>query len=228
MPGSPPRKINLNKEVMLPVATESLWRVTAVDNDRSTYPPALWLVAAHGGAGCTMLSEMLAFCGDAGQVWPIHDEYRFCVVVAKSTMRGLERAHQVVLQGLHTLDEITIIGVIIIADAVGKLPKALINKLEVIEKLVTVWQIPYLPALRIVEEGTLATWTPGDEIDVSRKARKRPPTESCPISVATIGKELFATVKSAHSGNMSGTSSNVEATEEIPTEIEGEDDNETT
>ena len=89
MPGSPPRKINLNKEVMLPVATESLWQVTAVDNDRSTYPPALWLVAAHGGAGCTMLSEMLAFCGDAGQVWPIHDEYRFCVVVAKSTMRGL-------------------------------------------------------------------------------------------------------------------------------------------
>lgn len=61
MPGSPPRKINLNKEVMLPVATESLWQVTAVDNDRSTYPPALWLVAAHGGAGCTMLSEMLAF-----------------------------------------------------------------------------------------------------------------------------------------------------------------------
>ena len=46
--------------------------------------PLIWLVAAHGGAGATYLAHALAPFGDAGQQWPVHDKYPWCVIVAVS------------------------------------------------------------------------------------------------------------------------------------------------
>lgn len=170
----------------LPVATESL-------ASREETAPAFWCVAAHGGAGATTLSHLWAPAGDAGQRWPAADEYTTCVVVCRSTMSGLDAAHSVILQAERT-DELgcTLLGVVVVADAPGKVSKPLKQKLAVLEELATLWHIDYHPGLREHLPHDLATWEPTPEAVAVKKRRKIPPvTEEVPAQVADIGHAIF-------------------------------------
>lgn len=170
----------------LPVATESL---SAVGDTA----PAFWCVAAHGGAGATTLSHLWAPAGDAGQCWPAADEYTGCVVVCRSTMTGLDAAHSVILQAERDGQlGCTLLGVVVIADAPGKVSKALKQKLTVLEELATLWHLDYHLGVRDHLPHELATWAPTQKSAATKRRRKLPPvTEEVAAQVADIGRDIF-------------------------------------
>ena len=96
------------------------------------------------------------------------------------------------LQGLREIEAITVLGVVVINEIPGKIPLPIVHKLEVLEPLAKLWRVDYIPSLRLTLPGELASWSPGDEIDLSRKGRKIPIVERAPAPVAQIGEEIFA------------------------------------
>ena len=194
---APLRRVNLRTEAMLPVAEEPL--VVAKSGQMA---PAVWLVAAHGGAGATSLSHVWEPMGDAGQQWPAADEHPWCVVVCRSTKTGLEKAHQAVLQAwADRTGGCEVLGVVVVADAPGKLPKSLARKIAVIEEIVEIWHVPYLTELRLAEAEELASWQPGAAAPERRRMtmkRAVPATEKVPAVLAAVAEEVFSSAMAAH------------------------------
>lgn len=173
----------------LPVATSS--RVLEGHAD-----PAVWLVGAHGGAGVSTLAHVLAPAGDAGQVWPYAERSLCCVVVCRSTAMGLEDAHDVLIQARGGLaGDVHVLGLAVVADAPGRTPKALEQKIAVISQITShVWRVPYIEHWRDQMRNTLPVWRPGDEL--VRRRRGRLPPGSVPWMVGEMGQEMFAEFQS--------------------------------
>ena len=183
---------------MLAVAEEPRF-----DEDVDAGPaPAVWLVAAHGGAGVSTLSHVWAPMGDAGNAWPAADEHPWCVVVCRSTKSGLEAAHQAVLQAwADRTGGCEVLGVVVVADAPGKAPKSLVRKIAVIEEIVEVWHVPYLVELRVHEASELASWEPGAAAPERRRMTTKKvaaATDEVPAVLATVAEEVFASAMAAH------------------------------
>ena len=195
--GAPLRRVNLRADAMLPVADDPL-----VPADTGQMAPAVWLVAAHGGAGVTSLSHVWEPMGDAGQQWPAADEHPWCVVVCRSTKTGLEKAHQAVLQAwADRTGGCEVLGVVVVADAPGKLPKSLARKIAVIEEIVEIWHVPYLAELRLNEAEDLASWQPGAAAPERRRMttkRAVPATEEVPAVLAAVAEDVFSSAMAAH------------------------------
>lgn len=208
-----PRAMKLNRDVLLDKADSPIHITSVVEDDQGSFPPAFWCVAAHGGAGCSTLAQLIAPAGDAGHYWPVHDTHRFCVVVSRTTLPSLERAHQVLLQGLREVDDITVLGLVVIKDIPGKIPPVVMNKIEVIKQLTSVWDIDYFPAFRVTQCADLASWSPGDEIDTSRKTRKLPITERVPSRIAVIAQDIFSAARAAFQSISSSTAESNDETE---------------
>lgn len=190
--------INLTDDGLLPVCEKPLWDTPLCEDDPASYPPAFWLVGAHGGAGCSVLAEMLAPAGDAGQQWPAADEYPLCVVVARATVRDLERAHQVVLQALQNkIGAAQLLGLAVVHQVPGKLPKLVRGKLEVLQTVTPVWELDYIPGLQVVGSEPLAAWAPSDEVSEKRREKKKSLTEQVPAGVAQLGSAVFQAARDA-------------------------------
>ena len=187
-PQQPRIKVDARAYQALPWAIESL----APKGERD---PVIWAVAAHGGAGASTLAKVLAPVGDAGQQWPVLDEFPFCVVVCRSTRSGLDAAHLVVLQA-HSghAGSCQVLGVVVIADAPGKTPKSLVRREKLIEDLTTVWRVPYIPGFRECENEELAVWIPSrerGEEKSKRRSKKIDVTEEVPVVLRDLGDIMF-------------------------------------
>lgn len=191
------RQVFLREDSMLPIDAQ----VPGEENGDQP-APAVWLVGAHGGAGVSTLSHIWAPMGDAGQAWPAGVENPYCVLVCRSTKVGLERAHQAALQARagHAGD-IMLLGIAIVADRPGKIPKALNRKIGVIEQHFRIWRIPYLEAIRVADIGELAVWEPGYEMPDRKKRsrRKTPPVTDVPAAeVIAVAENIFDSAVEAH------------------------------
>lgn len=190
-------EVRLRDEARLRVAKKPLYSGKEDPDDSSTWAPAVWLVGAHGGAGVTTLSNMLAPFGDASQQWPSHDTHPWCVVVARENYSGLAAAQQVVLQAATGQSgDCTVLGVITVADGPGKRPKKLTSSLRVIEEISPVWRIGWIPELKVTASNELATWKPGDT--VPKKRRRRSITETVPREVQEIATEILQLAAENH------------------------------
>ncbi|MCQ9334512.1 hypothetical protein NQ042_10590 [Corynebacterium phoceense] len=149
-----------------PLAEERLAQVGERD-------PLIWLIAAHGGAGATFLARSLAPFGDAGQFWPVKDKYPWCVVVARTTRTGLEAAHDLVLQEQSNKSGgCRVLGIILVADAPGKTPKSIEQRISVLEKTVpTIWRVGYFEDWRESTLEDLPQWSPLDEEPEDEKGK---------------------------------------------------------
>ncbi|MCX7541345.1 hypothetical protein OS128_00230 [Corynebacterium sp. P5848] len=187
-----PRITRVRDRYKLPHATKPLFAGESKDDLPATFAPAFWLVAAHGGAGVSTLEKFWQPAADASRMWPQDEDSTACVVVARSTKAGLEAAAQTILNDTGSAE---IIGLVVVADVPGKLPKDLDHKLRMFDEQMPVWRIDYLPKLRLVDEEQLACWRPGDDIDTSRRAKKLGLDEQVPAQVARVGEEIFAAVR---------------------------------
>ena len=93
------------------------------------------------------------------------------------------------------------LGVVVVADAPGKLPKSLARKIAVIEEIVEIWHVPYLTELRLAEAEELASWQPGAAAPERRRMttkRAVPATEKVPAVLAAVAEEVFSSAMAAH------------------------------
>lgn len=187
----PIRTLKVDEQVReaLPVAQQQLWQ----SQQRA---PVAWAVGAHGGAGTSTLAQVFAPVGDAGTQWPAADEHPWCVVVCRSTRTGLDAAQSAVLQA-HSGNAggCEVLGVVIVADAPGKTPKALRNRETVLEELTEVWRVPYVPGFREHATSELAQWVPtageASKPESKRAGQRVSVTERPPAQVAEVGAAVF-------------------------------------
>ena len=118
-------------------------------------PAAIWWLGVHGGAGERVLSRLLPGSRSADHAWPIiNDGSRANVVlVARSNADGLQAAQRAATEWASgSLPTINLLGLVIVADAPGKLPKPLRDLAQVVSGGVpNVWQIPWVEAWRLGE-----------------------------------------------------------------------------
>lgn len=193
-------EVRLRDEQRLPIADKPLHTRTEVADDPATWSPAVWLVAAHGGAGTTTLSHMLAPFGDAGRRWPAADDNPWCVVVARENYSGLEAAQQVLLQAATgQAGECSALGVVTVADGPGKRPKKLASNLRVIEEISPVWRVGWIPDLKVTNPADIASWRPGQATPAKRKRRRRVPIDQdIPDAVKTTAFDILQLAADNH------------------------------
>lgn len=108
-------------------------------------------VATHGGAGATTLATV--FGGhDTGRNWPRpdHGEPASVLLVARTHAAGLDAVS-------HTLDifrrgaappGLDLDAIVLVADAPGRLPRQLTQRIKVISSVIDVYRVPWVPAWR--------------------------------------------------------------------------------
>ena len=113
-----------------------------------------WALGAHGGAGVSTLLRILTGGLDAYRRWPdVQGAVRGVnvVVVARTDQRGLEAATTAVQEwtGGYAPATTTLVGVVLMADAPSRPPKAVRDRIRVLSGAVPhVWEVPWIESFR--------------------------------------------------------------------------------
>ncbi|MDN3024746.1 DUF6668 family protein [Streptomyces sp. S.PB5] len=107
-------------------------------------------VGTHGGAGVSTLS--VVYGGhDCGREWPAPDAPPSVLLVARTHASGLAavlRTLEVFRRG-EAPRGLDLDAVVLVADAPGRLPKPLAQRIKVIESVIDVYRVPWVPAWRL-------------------------------------------------------------------------------
>ena len=133
---------------------------------RAARPTWCWFVGAHGGAGESTLAALLPNAGAGEHRWPIHPDGDVpdVVLVARTSLTGLTAARAALTQwAAGGTPPVRLLGLVLMPDAPGRLPKPLRDLAEVVAGGVrdrAVWHLPW------VEE-----WRTGDQAGPKITAR---------------------------------------------------------
>jgi hypothetical protein len=116
----------------------------------------LWWLGVHGGAGETTLAQLLEGSWETGHAWPQTDasatEPPNVILVARTNARGLRAAQLAAIEWASGSVPVHLHGLVLIADAPGRLPKALKDfALVVAGGVPRVWRLPWVEAWRLGE-----------------------------------------------------------------------------
>ncbi|MET7987937.1 hypothetical protein [Streptomyces sp. NPDC005281] len=132
-------------------------------------------VATHGGAGSSTLTTV--FGGhDAGRDWPRPDrgDPGSVLLVGRTHAAGLDAVS-------HTLDifrrgdappGLDLDAIVLVADAPGRLPRQLTQRIKVINSVIDVYRVPWVPAWRT---GDLAGPLPREAASLARLTGRTAP-----------------------------------------------------
>ncbi|GGO94022.1 hypothetical protein GCM10011584_34070 [Nocardioides phosphati] len=118
---------------------------------------SVWIVGAHGGAGETTLADLVEGWEAADHSWPTPSDLSFqcpVLLVARTDSRGLNAARSALRQWASGVlgEHVELLGLVLVADAPGKLPKPLRHLLEVVSGgAPRLWEIPWVEAWRTGE-----------------------------------------------------------------------------
>ncbi|WP_246600790.1 hypothetical protein [Skermania piniformis] len=136
--------------------------------------PLFWLMGVHGGAGATTLARLLEPAADCWRRWPavLNQESPYVVLVARETIPGLSRAHELLRQHRSGLaGPSSVLGLIITAARPGRVPAEIRRYREVIGVLAgNVWRIDWHEEWMLVEPEDLPVWVPGESSPVKRRS----------------------------------------------------------
>jgi hypothetical protein len=113
-------------------------------------------VATHGGAGTSTLATV--FGGhDTGRDWPRPDqgEPSSVLLVGRTHAAGLDavsRALGIFRRG-DAPPGLDLDAVVLVADAPGRLPRPLTERVKVIDSVIDVYRVPWIPAWRTGDLG---------------------------------------------------------------------------
>ncbi|MBF6169593.1 hypothetical protein IU486_33465 [Streptomyces gardneri] len=161
--------------------------------------PLVWLLGVHGGAGASTLAHVLAPAADSGRRWPgVFDrESPFVVLVARETIAGLSRAHDLLRQHLSGFaGPCDVLGLITVAARPGRMAPEIRRYRDVVGSLAgQVWQVPWYEEWTLVEPEQLPVWSPGDPLPP--KKRKLDLLEEVPLDVRELGADIVAAARTA-------------------------------
>jgi hypothetical protein len=133
--------------------------VPAPDHALPISPPqtgvthAWWWLGVHGGAGVTSLEHAVPGGRDAGRAWPAATETQRVVLVARSSANGIRAAQNAARQwASHMVTGIDLLGLVVVADAPGRRPRALQDLVRLVSGAVPrLWEIPWMEPWRLGE-----------------------------------------------------------------------------
>jgi hypothetical protein len=116
----------------------------------------LWWLGVHGGAGETTLAQLLEGSWETGHAWPQTEanatERPNVILVARTNARGLRAAQLAAIEWASGSVAVHLHGLVLIADAPGRLPKPLKDfALVVAGGVPRVWRLPWVEAWRLGE-----------------------------------------------------------------------------
>lgn len=134
---------------------------------RATTRPFSW-TGLHGGAGVSTLAAVYGG-HDSGRSWPRPGDPPSVLLVARTHARGLDAvipAVEVFRRG-EAPQGLDLEGVALVADAPGRMPRPLAQRIRLIESVIDVYRVPWV-----------AEWRLGD-------LSGRPPREAEPLARLT-------------------------------------------
>ncbi|MGW0968341.1 hypothetical protein [Streptomyces sp. NPDC002516] len=118
---------------------------------RGTSREEIGWVKAHGGSGATSLAELFGGV-EVGARWPdpARGEPRRVVLVGRTSARGLRSVSQALgaLKDGDAPQGLELLGVVLVADAPGRLPLGLLRRIRVLRSVARVHRVPWIPAWR--------------------------------------------------------------------------------
>ncbi|WP_425247739.1 DUF6668 family protein [Streptomyces sp. NEAU-NA10] len=124
-----------------------------------------WL-ATHGGAGASTLAAVYGG-HDCGRDWPGPDAPSSVLLVARTHATGLEsvlRTLELFRRG-EAPPGLDLEAVVLVADAPGRLPRPLAHRIHLIESVIDVYRVPWVPSWRL---GDLSGTPPRETGPLSR------------------------------------------------------------
>ena len=113
-------------------------------------PVAWWWVGVHGGAGESTLQELYVGTRASGHRWPVAAGRRPAVVlVARTHARGLLAVQAALRDLAYRQIRVRLLGVVLIADAPGRLPRPL---RELADRVASTGLVPRAWSLPFVRE----------------------------------------------------------------------------
>ncbi|GGM81989.1 hypothetical protein GCM10012275_60760 [Longimycelium tulufanense] len=110
-------------------------------------------MGCHGGAGVSTLAHLVPGGMDAQRAWPNPQlgGPGGVILVCRSNASGCAAASAALRQwGSGGTPLVTILGLVVMADAPGRLPRSLADQLKRISGLVPrMWTVPWVPAWRL-------------------------------------------------------------------------------
>jgi hypothetical protein len=112
--------------------------------------PDYWWLGVHGGAGESSLSRLDKRTRSAGHHWPLTASGSTVVLVARSNVPGLRAAQLAATEWASgTVPGIRVAGLIVLADAPGRLPREIREFARVVGGGVPhLWHIPWIESWR--------------------------------------------------------------------------------
>ena len=118
----------------------------------------MWWLGAHGGAGESTLEELFRGSRAADHRWPLspaHVAPARVVLTARTHARGLTAAQSAIREWAGADAPVRLLGLVLIADAPGRLPPPLRRLAELVAGGVpAVWWLPWIEAWRVGEPPT--------------------------------------------------------------------------
>ncbi|WP_309145234.1 DUF6668 family protein [Arthrobacter sp. STN4] len=113
-----------------------------------------WWLGVHGGAGESSLARLDKQTKAAGHHWPMNPAGSTIVLVARSNMHGLRAAQRAATEWASgSLPEVTVAGLVLSADAPGRMPKEIREFARVVGGGVPhLWHIPWIEEWRLGHE----------------------------------------------------------------------------
>ncbi|WP_055688335.1 DUF6668 family protein [Streptomyces prasinus] len=107
-------------------------------------------VGTHGGAGVTTLAAVYGG-HDSGRTWPGPGDPQAVLLVARTHASGLETVAPAVerFRRGEVPHGVGLDGVVLVADAPGRLPRPLSQRIRRIESLTGVYRVPWVPEWRL-------------------------------------------------------------------------------
>ncbi|MEU6541313.1 DUF6668 family protein [Streptomyces sp. NPDC047000] len=108
-----------------------------------------WL-ATHGGAGATTLAAVYGG-HDCGRDWPGPADPSSVLLVARTHASGLESVNRVLEIFRHGAAPrgLDLDAVVLVADAPGRLPRPLAQRVRMLESVIDVYHVPWVPDWRL-------------------------------------------------------------------------------
>jgi len=112
----------------------------------------VWWLGVHGGAGESTLEQLFSGSQAAGHAWPVSPPEvarARVVLVARTNARGLRAAQYAIRDWVTASVAVRVLGLVLIADAPGRLPRALRDQAALVGGGVpSVWWLPWVQAWR--------------------------------------------------------------------------------